>query len=57
MSEADALRVRQWVSLPGGSCDVRLGTGVIDDAAAVRGLGVDFHFGETDGTGLFKQIG
>ena len=30
-----ALRVRQWVSLPGGSCDVRIGTGVIDEAAPV----------------------
>ena len=34
MSEG-ALRVRQWVSLPGGSCDVRIGTGVIDEAASV----------------------
>ena len=35
MSDTSALRVRQWVSLPGGSCDVRIGTGVIDEAASV----------------------
>ena len=35
MSGTEALRVRQWVSLPGGSCDIRLGNGIIDEAAAV----------------------
>ena len=35
MSDGSALRVRQWVSLPGGSCDVRLGTGVIEEASTV----------------------
>ncbi|MDI9590309.1 MAG: 3-dehydroquinate synthase [Acidobacteriota bacterium] len=33
MSESGGLRVRQWVSMPGGSCDVRMGTGVIDEAS------------------------
>ena len=31
----NALRKRQWVSLPGGSCDIRMGTGVLDEAAPV----------------------
>lgn len=35
MSEAGAVRVRQWVSLPGGSCDMRIGTGVVEEASAV----------------------
>ena len=34
MSET-ALRQRQWVSLPGGSCDVRMGTDLLDEAAAI----------------------
>lgn len=35
MSEDGALRVRQWVAMPGGSCDMRLGTSVIEEASAV----------------------
>lgn len=35
MSDTGALRVRQWVSMPGGSFDARLGTEVIDECAAV----------------------
>ena len=35
MSDKPAVRARQWVSLPGGSCDVRLGTGVLDECTAV----------------------
>ncbi|MBQ1841303.1 MAG: hypothetical protein II128_08250, partial [Atopobiaceae bacterium] len=35
MSEKTAMAARQWVSLPGGSLDVRLGTGVIDGASAL----------------------
>ncbi len=30
-----ALRKRQWVSLQGGSCDVRLGDGMIEDASPI----------------------
>ena len=35
MSDANALRMRQWVSMPGGSCNVRIGTEVIDECSAV----------------------
>ena len=35
MTETVALRKRQWVSLPGGSVDVRLGNGVLDEASPV----------------------
>ena len=35
MSGATALSARQWVSLPGGSLDVRLGTDVIEGASAL----------------------
>lgn len=35
MSERGALRSRQWVSLPGGSCDVRIGTDLIEECAPV----------------------
>ena len=35
MTETVALRKRQWVSLPGGSCDVRLGNGVLEEASPV----------------------
>ncbi|MBP3893105.1 MAG: 3-dehydroquinate synthase [Atopobiaceae bacterium] len=35
MTSATALRKRQWVSLPGGSCDVRLGTNVLDESSAI----------------------
>ena len=34
MSET-GLRKRQWVSLPGGSCDIRMGTDLLDEAAPV----------------------
>lgn len=34
MSET-ALRQRQWVSLPGGSCDVRMGTDLLDEASPI----------------------
>lgn len=34
MSE-NALRKRQWVSLPGGSCDIRMGSDLLDEAAPV----------------------
>lgn len=35
LSDVTALRKRQWVSIPGGSCDVRLGTSVLDEASSV----------------------
>ena len=35
MTSATPLRKRQWVSLPGGSCDVRLGTNLLDESSAV----------------------
>ena len=36
MSDKTEYRARQWVALPGGSLDVRLGTGVIDEAECRR---------------------
>ena len=33
MSNEGGLRARQWISLPGGSCDARMGTGVLDEAS------------------------
>lgn len=35
MTKPVALRKRQWVSLPGGSCDIRLGNGQLDEAAPI----------------------
>ena len=35
MTSDVALKKRQWVSLPGGSCDVRLGTNVLDEASPI----------------------
>ncbi len=35
MSDKTEYRARQWVSLPGGSLDVRLGTGVIEEASSL----------------------
>ncbi len=35
MTEPAALRKRQWVALPGGSCDFRLGTNQLDEASPV----------------------
>lgn len=32
---AETLRKRQWVSLPGGSCDVRMGTALLDEASPI----------------------
>ncbi len=35
LSETAPLRKRQWVSIPGGSCDVRMGTSLLDEASLV----------------------
>lgn len=35
MTEPVALRKRQWVSLPGGSCDFRMGTNQLDEASII----------------------
>ena len=34
-NETSALRVRQWVAMPGGSCDVRIGSGLVEECASV----------------------
>lgn len=35
MSDAIELHKRQWVSMPGGSCDVRMGTSLLDEATSI----------------------
>lgn len=54
MSASDGGVIRQWVSLPGGSCDVRVGTGALESMGSILKAAVGrpqlCAFGSSEGT-------